>query len=112
MSHLVEQLLKREQIKRSRHRGLDFEQFQRVLRGVAFSMVSRGATTIEPAQLEAFVSRATDSGLQPDEAVNAFRTMSWIHRSDSGSLSFRHEALTIVCAAENICAALGSRDVI
>ncbi len=112
LSHLVEQLLKREQIKRSRHRGLDFEQFQRLLRSVAFSMVSRGATTIEPAQLEAFVGRATDSGLQPDEAVNAFRTMSWIHRSDSGSLSFRHEALTIVCAAEHICAALESHDVI
>jgi hypothetical protein len=38
--------------------------------------------------------------------------MSWIHRSADGTLSFRHEALTVVCAAEHICEAFEHRDVL
>ncbi len=110
LSHLVEQLLKREQTKRKRHRGLDFDQFQRILHVVAFNLVCRGSGTITPPQLEAFVSRAVGPAPDPVEAVNAFRTMSWIHRSDDGALSFRHEALTVVCAAEHICTAFQYRN--
>jgi hypothetical protein len=36
--------------------------------------------------------------------------MSWIHRSDDGALSFRHESLTHVCAAEHIRNAFEHRD--
>jgi len=110
LSHLVEQLLKREQTKRHRHGALDFELFQRILRSVAFGMVARSSTTIVPSQLEAVITRAVEPGGSPAEAVDAFRTMSWIHRADEGELSFRQEALTVVCAAEHICAAFERRD--
>jgi predicted transcriptional regulator len=112
LSYLVEQLLKREQSKRSRHGALaeNFELFQRVLRGVAFNMVCRGSAAISPSQLEAFVYRGLESASRSGEAVDAFRTMSWIHRSDEGALSFRHEALTLVCAAEHVCTAFERRD--
>ena len=102
----------REQKKRTRHRGLDFEQFQRILHSVAFSMVCKGYDSISPQQLEGFISREADHAPNLGEIVDAFRTMSWIHRSDDGALSFRHEALTIVCAAEHICEAFERRDVL
>jgi len=110
LKHLVEQLLRREQLKRTRHRGIDFDQFQRILHSVAFSLVCRGSKSIAPSQLEAYVERAADPAFESEEVVDAFRTISWIHRSDEGDLSFRHEALTVVCAAEHLCAAIERRD--
>jgi hypothetical protein len=112
LGHLVEKLLEREQEKRSRHSALaeNFQLFQQVLHSVAFSMVCRGSSTISPTQLEAFVHRACESANWSQETVDAFRTMSWIHRSDDGALSFRHESLTHVCAAEHIRAAFERRD--
>ena len=56
------------------------------------------------------MQRAVDDTRWTSEIVNAFRTMSWIHRSDDGALTFRHDALTLVCAAEHICVALERRD--
>jgi hypothetical protein len=112
LSYLVTELLKREQEKRSRHGDLaqNFKLFQKILHTVAFNMVCRGSDTISPTQLEAFVGRALDTPSRSGETVDAFRTMSWIHRSDDGMLSFRHEALTLVCAAEHVCAAFEYRD--
>jgi Cdc6-like AAA superfamily ATPase len=112
LGYLVEKLLEREQGKRSRHGALaeNFYLFQQVLHSVAFSMVCRGSSTISPTQLEAFVQRATESANSSQETVDAFRTMSWIHRSDDGALSFRHESLTHVCAAEHIRTAFEHRD--
>jgi hypothetical protein len=75
-------------------------------------MVCRGSSTISPTQLEAFVLRAFESTNSSQETVDAFRTMSWIHRSDDGALSFRHESLTHVCAAEHIRTAFERRDIL
>lgn len=112
LGFLVDLMLLREQTKRARHGGLaeNFELFQRVLHGVAFSMVCRGSANILPSQLEAYVRRTLEPSYPCDEAVDAFRTMSWIHRSDDGALSFRHESLTHVCAAGHMRAAFGQRD--
>ena len=44
------------------------------------------------------------------EDVDSFRTMAWIHRSEDGSLAFRHEALTLFCAAQHICYVLENRN--
>jgi hypothetical protein len=113
LMYLVEQLLKREQAKRQRHGGLaaNFIQFQRILRAAAFDMVWRGSDSITSTQLEAIVSRVLDSKSRTEGDLDAFRTMSWIHRSDDDGLTFRHEALTLVCAAEHVCGALQRRDV-
>jgi len=103
LEYLVEELLKREQEKRQRHSGLaeNFEQFQRVLQTVAFAMICKGAQTITPGQLRAFVHRAFESDTDRNsEAVDAFRTMAWVRPDAAGELAFRHEALTLVCAAQ------------
>lgn len=112
LSYLVKLLLQREQSKRQRHSALagDFELFQRVLRAVAFKMICTGSSSLLPDRLEAFVQEALGTAGTTTEAVDAFRTVSWIQRSDDGALAFRHEALTIVCAAEYVCAALEHRD--
>jgi hypothetical protein len=113
LGYLVDKLLDREQNKRQRHGGLaaDFELFQRVLRAVAFSMVCQGLSYISPNQLESFVFRALERlPSRSEEDVDAFRTMAWIHRSEDGALAFRHEALTLVCAAQHICAMFEVRD--
>jgi hypothetical protein len=113
LGHLVDKLLDREQKKRQRHRALaeDFELFQRVLRAVAFSMICQGSFYISPSQLEAFVTRSLET--IPDrtgEDVDSFRTMAWIHRSADDALAFRHEALTLFCAAQHVCAMFERRD--
>jgi hypothetical protein len=113
LGYLVDELLDREQKKRQRHGGLaaDFKLFQRVLRAVAFSMICRGSSYISPSQLESFVFRALENiSIKTREDVDAFRTMAWIHRSEDGALAFRHEALTLVCAAQYICAMFEARD--
>ena len=112
LGFLVDLMLLREQTKRARHGGLaeNFDLFQRVLQGVAFSMVCRGSVKILPSQLEAYVRRTLEPSFPCDEAVDAFRTMSWIHRSDDGSLSFRHDSLTHVCAAGHMRATFELRD--
>jgi hypothetical protein len=113
LGYLVDKLLDREQKKRQRHGGLaeDFRLFQRVLRAVAFSMICRGSSYISPSQLEAFVFRALENITdKTKEDVDAFRTMAWIHRSEDGALAFRHEALTLVCAAQHVCAMFEMRD--
>jgi hypothetical protein len=113
LGYLVDELLEREQLKRQRHGALEhFGLFQRVLRSVAFSMICRGSATISPTQLDGFVSRALENvSTGSTEAVDAFRTMAWIHRSEDGAaLGFRHEALTLVCAAQHVCMMLEGRD--
>jgi hypothetical protein len=113
LGELVRRLLKREQLKRSRHGGLaeDFEVFQKVLWAVAFNMICRGTPNISPSQLESFVHRALQNRMeQTTEAVDAFRTMAWIHRSPDGELAFRHEALTLVCAAQHVNTMFEFRD--
>jgi hypothetical protein len=112
LSYLVQKLLRREQGKRNRHGALaeNFRLFQKVLRSVAFDMTCRGSSSISSAQLEAYVSRASEGLAQKEETVDAFRTMSWIHREEDGALAFRHEALTLVCAAEHVCSAFERRD--
>ena len=114
LSYLVNKLLEREQEKRQRHSGLpeNFALFQRVLRTVAFSMICRGSAAISPTQLEAFVQRAAENLGRTSETVDAFRTMSWIRRSEDGGLTFRPEALTLICAAEHVATALANRDVL
>lgn len=111
LEFIVHKLLSREQEKRIRHGGLaaNFETFQRVLNGVAFGMICRGSSVIVPTQLEAFVYRELDPSERSEAAVNAFRTMSWIQRYDDGSLSFRHDALTQVCAAQYVRSAFEKR---
>jgi hypothetical protein len=117
LSHLVQELLKREQDKRQRHTGLaqDFKEFHRVLQTVAFSTISRGIQKITPGQLQAFVYGAFENTAEkPPEAVDAFRTMAWIHASSDGDLAFRHEVLTLVCAAQyinQICESRNALDV-
>ncbi|MBZ5525322.1 MAG: NACHT domain-containing protein [Acidobacteriia bacterium] len=112
LSSLIEQLVGREQKKRSRHSALfhDFLLFRRVLRTVAFNMTCRGNSSILQNQLKGFVERALDSEQDATEAVNEFRTMAWIHCSPDGTLRFRHEALTLVCAADHVCEAFELRD--
>jgi len=115
LGYLVGELLEREQKKRQRHGGLaeDFKLFQQVLRAVAFSMICRGRPHISNSQLQAFVYRALENVTsQTPEAVDAFRTMAWIHRSQDGELAFRHEALTLVCAAQHVITMFERRDVI
>jgi hypothetical protein len=115
LGHIVDEMLKRELEKRQRHGGLagDPKRFQRVLHTVAFSMICKGTQTITPSQLRGFINRAWELASDEDqEAVDAFRTMAWIHRSAEGELAFRHEALTLVCAAQYINRALESRSVI
>ena len=73
-------------------------------------MVCKGYDTITHQQLESFVAREADKASTLTETVDAFRTMSWVHRSDEETLGFRHEALTVVCAAEHICEAFERRD--
>ena len=113
LSDLIAKLLVREQSKRQRHNAFlteHFDSFQGILRAVAFGMACRGTNSILPAQLQQFVVRAIgDAVVDQVELVEAFRTMSWIHRSDDGGLSFRQEALTLVCASEHICSALARR---
>ena len=111
LSRLVLGLVDREQEKRQAHGefAASVPLFLRTLRYVAFSMICRSYSTLSSNQLQGFVERALGGGNETGEMVDAFRTMSWIHRSDSGTLEFRHEALTIVCAAEHICRALESR---
>jgi hypothetical protein len=112
LSYIVERLLRREQEKRQRHAGLaeNFGLFQRVLRTVAFTMICRGSSTISPMQLESAVQRGVESAGRMGEVVDAFRTMSWVRRSEDGALTFRPEALTLICAAEHISAAFARLD--
>lgn len=113
LGYLVDELLKREQEKRQRHGGLaeDFKQFQQVLQTVAFMMICKGSQAIAPSQLRAFVNRAFENETdQNSEAVDAFRTMAWIHPSAEGELAFRHEALTLVCAAHYVNRCLEHRN--
>jgi hypothetical protein len=112
LSYLVEQLLNREQKKRQRHGVLadNFALFQRILQSVAFNMVCRGSSAIVASQLEGFIERVLESRENTAEVLDAFRTMSWMHCSSEGVLTFRHEALTLVCAAEHITWALDHRN--
>lgn len=114
LSNLVLRLVDREQVKRQWHGefAANVPLFLRILRVVAFSMVCRGYSMLSSAQLVGFVERALDGPKNSSEMVNAFRTMSWIHRSETGGLEFRHEALTIICAAEHISKALEKRDIL
>lgn len=67
---------------------------------------------ISPTQLEAAVHRTVPNTGNTQNVVDAFRTMSWVRRSDEGTLTFRPEALTVVCAAQHVCVALESQDVL
>jgi hypothetical protein len=112
LGYLISKLLQREQTKRQRYGALaeDFHLFQRVLWAVAFGMVCRSSFSISSSQLDAFVRRAVEDipGRTPED-VDSFRTMAWIHRSEDGSLAFRHEALTLFCAAQHVCYMLENR---
>jgi hypothetical protein len=114
LSKLVLKLVDREQEKRQRQGAFatNIPLFLRVLRFVAFSMVCRGYSTLSPTQLEGFVQRALDAPNGTAEMVDAFRTMSWIHRSESGNVAFRHEVLTVVCAAQHIAKAFEQRNML
>ena len=111
--YLMHKLLEREQEKRQRHSALfaeNFALFQRVLRSVAFKMVCNGLSTILPSQLYSFLETVLGNAHAAADGVDAFRTMSWIQRADDGALTFRHEALTVVCAAEHVADAFKNRD--
>lgn len=112
--YLVNQLLEREQSKRQRHNvlGGDFALFQRVLRTVAFKMICTGITAFTQDRLQAFIQPSLSNVVVTIEALDAFRTVSWIQRSADGVLAFRHEALTLVCAAEHICVAIENGDML
>jgi len=112
LSYLVEQLLEREQRKRQRQTNFagGFSVFRKVLRRVAFDMVCSALSSLTPGQLTAFAQQAVSGQDAKEETVNAFRTMSWIHGAEDGRLAFRHEALTVVCAAQHVCVSLKSSD--
>jgi hypothetical protein len=109
LSRLVRKLLEREQKKRHRH-GIDFESIHTGLRAVGFKMVSDGITRVDPERFGAIIGSALGAAGTGVGAVDAFRTVSWIQRTEDGALTFRHEALTVVCAAEFVCGALQDRD--
>jgi hypothetical protein len=114
LSGLVERLVNREQTKGIRGSTLasNIPLFLRVLHFVAFSMICRGYSSLAPTQLDGFVHRALQLPNSAPEMVDAFRTMSWINRTDAGSLEFRHEILTVICAAKHICSSLENRNLL
>jgi hypothetical protein len=73
-------------------------------------MMATGTIKLDPDRFDLIVSGALSQYTQREEMVDAFRTVSWIQRSDDGAIAFRHEALTCVCAAEHVWSRLEDRD--
>jgi hypothetical protein len=73
-------------------------------------MVCVGSDHVSTQGLKAFVQEALEPGEPIGEALESFRAMSWLHRSSGGDVGFRHQALTVICAAQHISWALARRD--
>lgn len=107
LNYLIAGLLERERIKRRRHRTSQiFDIFSDCLYEIAFNMICEERDSFSIQRWNEIITghlnikNITDYS---DEAVDAFRTMAWIHRDDrTGEVKFRNELLTLVCAAKFI----------
>ena len=104
LSNIIKKMLKREQDKRFRHDTIfkDFMIFQKILRNIAFSMVCSDNMSAQTSIIENYIKANLKPNKSLKNELDAFKTVSWIHESSDKHLQFRHDSLTLFCAAEYI----------